>query len=647
MELNEQQRSAAEYSGKAKNVLVIAGAGCGKTRTIAARAISLIKSGCDAAKILMMTFTNRGAKEMKSRIKGEIGAASANMQIGTFHSFCLKVMSQIPNSFEVNGLNIIDSDDQILLMKNIKGSFVKKKFMSAYPTPRELLNYYSYSVNSCLRPVDYLSQNTDLDEDAILTCCKIFEGYQKAKQSRGYLDYDDLLVYYTAALEKKVELRKDITGLYNEVLVDEMQDTNPLQFKLLKQFSDNGVRLFCVGDPAQSIYKFRGAEFKHVYEFDAIFGNSETLNLSLNYRSNQEILDVANWLLAQSPLNYANILKSWKGKSVLGRPVLVDFEGVRGESDWVSNEILERADKNIQFKNIMVLVRSQYYGKFIETDFIRKKIPYYYIGGTSIIRSAHVKDVLSLLRIVRNKEDDLAWMRFLTLWNRIGERTAEKIIGEINSNSGGIVRILHNNLGKRHDAMLAYERTDSNKNSAAACVSVAVSALVPVLKTRYDRWDTRARDLTLLTMVAQKYESLSRLIDDFTLEPMTNSAIETTVDKIDDKVVLATVHSAKGMEASVCFVVGAAPGNYPHFKSLGNIDSEEEERRVLYVAITRAKDELFITRAMDGRNTFGVVKSSAEGEEYFLSDIPGDLVEIKAPEGGAQKGGIKSLKDKY
>lgn len=356
MELNEQQKNAVTYAGEAKNILITAGAGCGKTRTIIARAIHLVQSGTDASRILMLTFTNRAAREMTSRLKSELGPVSSQIQTGTFHSFCLKIMSKVPKSFGISGLNIIDADDQNSLMALIRARFINKRekeFNKEFPRPAELIRYYSYSRNTCQDPTAYLVSNTDLNDQIIEMCATIFRQYQKEKDIKGYLDYDDLLEQFTNALKEKPDLRKAVTTLFEEVLVDEMQDTNPLQFGIMRQFSKEGVRLFCVGDPAQSIYKFRGAEFQHVHQFDKIFGNSTVIPLSLNYRSYQEILDLSNWLLGRSPIDYKHQLKANRGKGGV-LPSICDFDSKQDEASWIADTIQERKAKDIRYKDIMV-----------------------------------------------------------------------------------------------------------------------------------------------------------------------------------------------------------------------------------------------------------------------------------------------------
>jgi len=633
IKLNPQQKAAAQYAGRVQNLLIVAGAGCGKTRTIIARASHLIRSGIDASRILMMTFTNRAAREMKNRLKSNVGPLSEKVQAGTFHAFCLKVMRKVPKSFEIQGLNIIDVDDQNALMSLVRSRVLgqkEKKLKKLVPKASELIRYYSYSRNTCQAPAEYLRQHTDIDESYIRLCSDMFAEYQKMKMKRGYLDFDDLLEVFGNILGQKPGLRKDLARLFEECLVDEMQDTNPLQFKILQQFSREGVRLFCVGDPAQSIYRFRGAKFEHVYLFGEFFPNSETLMLSKNYRSWQEILDLSNWLLGRSPLDYKNRLVAHRGGA--GKlPELIDFDNPLEEAGWIADKIMERYESDIRYRDMMVLVRTAYDAKPIEAEFIQREIPYVFIGGTSLMKSAHVRDVLALLRIVRNLNDDLAWLRYLQLWSGIGPKTAEKIVSNIIApQTKNVIDVLKLRLGSDHPGLVGYMNLLDPSYRPQKLVKSATRTLSPILETRYDRWQFRQKDLELLATVAERYKSLVEFIDAFTLEPMTNSELDRL--EAEDVVTLSTIHSAKGTEASVCFVAGAKQGTYPHVRSFGDIESEEEERRILYVAMTRAKNELFITRSSDHRGGFWVANTPTKGEEYFLADVPQNLVAHKIKE---------------
>jgi len=628
IELNDQQRQAAEYNGSAKNILVTAGAGCGKTRTIIGRAIQLIKTGSDASKILMMTFTNRAADAMKTRLKAELGSEASRIQASTFHSFCLRMMRKYPKKFNAEAISIIDEDDQQSLMGIVRKRYIskhEKELNRAFPKSEKLILMYSYSRNTCQDPHQYLQSIAEIDDQFKEIICKIFDEYQNAKNIRGYQDYDDLLEIVASSLTAKPGLRRVIAKQYDEILVDEMQDTNSLQFKILKHFSAEGVRLFCVGDPAQSIYKFRGAEFRHVYEFHDIFGNSTTIPLSKNYRSYQEILDVPNWLLEKSPLDYNSNLVAHRKESG-NLPLLIDFNRKFAEASWIAGKVLERRESDMKYRDMMVLVRSGSDAGPIEAEFLRREIPYYFIGGTSITKTAHVRDVLSLLRVARNKNDELAWMRYLRLWPRIGEKTAEKVVNNFYENTHtSVIDILQKCIGSDNKAITAYRATARKVLfSPKLCVNTAIKFLTPLIEEKYDKRESRLQDLKLLSTVSGRYESLDSFIDDFTLEPMTSTQIKKPEN--NDAVLIITVHSAKGTEAPICFVANASPGVYPHSRSFGVLNDEEEERRVLYVALTRAKNELYITRSNENNSSFNLVHNLTEGEGYFLANVPDELV---------------------
>lgn len=625
MELNQQQLAAVSYSGPKRNIVVNAGAGSGKTRTIIARAAHLIKEGVPAHRILIMTFTNRAAQELKHRLSHEIGPTAQAVQAGTFHAFCLKVMSRLPKSFGINGLTVIDADDQDNLMAIVRkaqlNGFTGPK--RTFPTSGQLLSYVSYSRNTLKDAKWYLSNQTDLDEKQQQICLAIFSEYQKKKEERGYLDYDDLLIKFDEALVLKPELRRDICNLFDEVLVDEMQDTNPIQFNILKHFAKEERRLFCVGDPAQSIYRFRGAEFSNMMEFEQNVGESVTFTLDLNYRSYQEILDVANWLLSSSKLKYPCNLRSSRGQS--GQLVkLEDFENQYDECTWIADKVIEYHEMRTPLSDIMVLYRSSYEAKTLEAELIKRKIPYRFIGGLVLTKSAHVRDIFSLLRLVRSKSDDLAWMRYLQLYPRIGEATAQRIVDRLYE-GGATMETLTQCLGVDHPGIAALEAVERNSSTPAKCISVAIEQLSPILCELYDHWAQRLADLRLLENAAKSYHSLGQFIDDFTLEPMHVSQLEK--DEVDDALTLITVHSAKGTEAPICFIASAVPSQYPHSRSLGDEAAEEEERRVLYVACTRAKNELIFTRYSRQRNTMWVDSSPAKSQAYFLESIPSEFVE--------------------
>lgn len=625
MNLNTEQQLAAHYQGEAKHLLVLAGAGTGKTRTIIGRILFLIRQGVPAERLLMLTFTRRSAKEMLLRLNSEVGKVSEKITAGTFHHFCLQVMRRVPKAFNVQDRSVIDRDDAQSLLQMIRGETLKKGEKKEFPKAATLLNYISYAKNCCLKLEDYLEQFTDLDENTLNRCAEIANQYEQRKQQRNYLDYDDILHLFVQGVEKNADLCKKIAGLYQHILVDEMQDTNPLQWRILQALST--AQLFCVGDDAQSIYAFRGADFRNVHEFESRLPHATTLKLQENYRSTQEILDVANWLLQQSPLQYDKELLAHRGRGL--KPWLMDFDSKFDEAEWIASDLQQRNDDGSLWQDHMVLVRSAWSAKTLEGALIDRNIPYRFIGGTSLLEAAHVKDLLALCRASLSAYDELAWMRYLKSWPRIGDATAAKLVQQLIQldPADNPIQLLEEKLSKREDIRQGIALIQQYRNEPTMALKVGAEHLAKTLEQKYDRWESRAADLRLLADLASRYKDLLGFVEAYTLDPVSNSEAEKA--KQDECVTLITVHSAKGTEAPVCYCLGVQPGMYPHVRSLGDEVAEEEERRILYVALTRAQNELIITRSGDDNRTLfhgGSFAHSARSS-YFLEYLPTTLVE--------------------
>lgn len=625
MELNQEQLAAAHYKGNAQHLLVLAGAGTGKTRTIIARVAHLVQSGVPAQRILLLTFTRRAAKEMLSRLGSDLGPVTQSITAGTFHHFCLQIMRRIPKSFGVEDRTIIDRDDAQSLVQLIRGELIEKKEQKEFPKAAALLNYFSYAKNSDLELKHYLEQFTQLPEEQIERALTIALQYEARKKERGYLDYDDILHLFVSGLEQNQELKKRISGLFQHILVDEMQDTNPLQWKILHALSN--AHLFCVGDDAQSIYAFRGADFKNVHEFTKRLDNAQVLKLQENYRSTQEILEVANWLLDESPIDYSKQLTAFRGKGL--KPKLVDFESKYDEARWIAEDLLNRHEAGDAWSNHMVLVRSAWSAKTLEGALIDSSIPYRFIGGTSLLEAAHVKDVLSLCRCALNKKDELGWIRYLKCWPRIGDATAAKLVECLSSADPAedAVEILSGQLKNREDVLEGIRLVQTYKEDPAKTIHLVSDHMEGILSKKYDRWESRSGDLQLLSDLAERYNHVTEFVETYTLDPISNSSAE-RMDE-EDTVTVITVHSAKGTEAPVCYCLGVQPGMYPHIRSAGDEEAEEEERRILYVALTRAQNELIITRSGDESRTVMHGGSFVHNAttSYFLEYLPIEMVE--------------------
>lgn len=618
MQLNKNQRIAAQYDDT--HILVLAGAGTGKTLTIMARAAHLIQKGVDPGRILLLTFTRRAARDMTDRLYLSIGNAARDVLAGTFHHFCLLTMRRMTKDFGIQDFTVIDREDQTDLMKLVRADFLKKRVV--FPQAAELIKIYSYARNTNVGPMKYLNKHTDYEADVREKILTIFKEYDKRKDANGYLDYDDILQRFAVKLHDDAAINEKLRRLYDYILVDEMQDTNPLQWLILDALKDP-AKLFCVGDDAQSIYAFRGADFKNVHSFKNRVPGAVVLRLEDNYRSAQEILDLSNWLLKESPLKYNKNLKAKRGSGP--KPFFVELETEFDEAKWIADDLIKRHETGAPWNDHMVLTRTAWTSRTLEAILVEKNIPYVFIGGVSLLQAAHVKDLLCLVRSAMSHNDELAWIRYLTLWPKIGDITASRAIAAMKaaSNPAEAVQLMKSHFSSGQKIAEGPELIQKYMHDPAKALKAGARFLDPVLSKRYNRWISRQKDFGLLIKLAEKYRSLLQFLETYTLDPI--STTQATRSEGKDAVTLITIHSAKGTESPVCYIIRAEPGMYPYIRSLGDEDEEEEERRILYVAMTRAKDELILTRtgSRRGRTVF----HGGTAGPYFLSTLPDNLVE--------------------
>ncbi len=614
MELNLQQKAAAEYSGE-NHILVLAGAGTGKTRTIIGRVAYLLETGVKPWRILLMTFTRRAAGEMIERLSGLVGDASRSISAGTFHHFSLYTMRRMPNDFNIGKATVIDRDDQVQLVRLIRDGYKRKK--GVVPRAAEVVNLYSYARNT-VQPLDaYLDKHSDYDDETIKMICDMAREYERRKQLNLYLDYDDILFRFADVLQENREVRERLKGGYDHILVDEMQDTNPLQWRILELLKDP-PRLFCVGDDAQSIYAFRGADFRNVHSFTERVAQSEVLRLEENYRSVQGVLDFSNQLLENSSIRYGKKLRAYRKDP--GKPRFMIFYSDMAEARYIASDLVQRHKNGARWSDHMILTRTGYAARTLESFMVEKKIPYRFIGGASLLQAAHVKDLICLLRSAMNHRDELAWTRYLKMFPKIGDVTAGKMIAAMKDceTTAAALETLSKANPSRKELIGNVNSVAGALESPAEAIKIASDVLTPLLKNRYDNWKRRSNDFKLLKRMAEGHESMAGFIEAYTLEPISTSMAERDGD--EDAVTLITVHSAKGTEAKVCYLIRVEPGMYPHSRSIGSIDDEEEERRILYVAMTRAMDDLILTRTMG--------KWDVDDSSFFFNELDETMVDV-------------------
>lgn len=622
-ELNPQQKQAA--TTKNKHSLVLAGAGCGKTKTIVARAAYLIDQGIPANQIQILTFTRRSASEIVARVELALGDQARGLRASTFHTFCMYLLRRAPKAFGLDQFSIIDRDDQLMLFRLIRGKDDKKN-PNALPKPQQLCDLYSFARNT--RQKLSLALEKQLPEfleykDQI---AEIMKEYESRKRTRSFLDYDDILAVVASALAQSEGLVEYVASLCQYMLVDEMQDTNPLQWAILEPLKEK-TSLFCVGDDAQSIYGFRGADFENIHHFKDRVPDAEIFKLEKNYRSTQEILDLSNWLLEQSPIYYDKKLEAYRGDGL--KPRMHVFPNEFDEAKWIAIDIKERhLLEGSSWNDHMVLVRSAFAARHIEAAFIQANVPYRFIGGMKLLETAHVKDLLSLLRVIANPLDDIAWMRFLTLWNGVGDVGASKLAQQLllDPDIEKITEKLEK-FGRIPDhTLLIMKQMSVLKTEVEACVRLGVEAILNQLEENYAKkdWHKRVGDFDLVKQLASKHSQLSEFLEEYVLDPISISEIERQSQ--DDVVTLITIHSAKGTEQKVCYVANVSAGQYPHARAQGDFDEVEEERRVLYVALTRAQNELILTK--QNLNFWAHRQTDEQGREiesYFFNDLTRNL----------------------
>lgn len=632
--LNEQQLAAARYEGR--NLLVLAGAGTGKTRTIIARARHLLESGVSPGRILILSFTRKSAKEIVDRLQSALPKRSDELKGQTFHSWCMEMIERNPGVFAFGKFTVMDEDDRLSAFKLVCG----RNFKAAnFIKPEQLADVYSYAVNACCNLSTSLQRqlfNGRTDQstrNAILSKRPVYENairkYIEFKRQHRYLDYDDILQRVAAGLRKNPEAAEHLAAHYDHILIDEMQDTNPLQYRLLESFWGR-CSLFCVGDDAQSIYGFRGADFQSVHTFTKVVPDADVMRLTLNYRSTQPILDFANWVLRRSPLNYDKDLVAARGKGEM--PLLIHY----GQEWDQARDIVMRIRDSIglqgcKYSDNMVLSRSNHGMRAVEACLIETGIPYVVFGGTSLMKSAHVRDVVSAMRIVANPRDELAWMRYLKLFEGVGDITAAKIINVLleKDTLQQCLESLIIDFRLPAEAATTLQAINDLQREVDKAIKAAFEGLEKILSHIYkEDWSKRSRDLPILQKIGASADSIASFLAEYVLDPSLETGRKEE-GHADDYVTLTTIHSAKGLEAANCYLLNVSYSAYPSPKAVEQGEEAiEEDRRCLYVALTRAKDRLFIYRSVLATRVNDPEAGAEQSRLYFLNDLPTSLYEF-------------------
>lgn len=645
--LNPQQL-AAVTAGEGPS-LVIAGAGSGKTRTLVYRVAYLIDSGVDPSNILLLTFTRKSAQEMLQRAGELIGARSERVCGGTFHSVANLLLRRYGRSVGVEpGFTILDrgdAEDLIALCRSQLGLNEKDK---RFPRKGTIMEMISKSENT-LRPLEEII----LDEfghfaDHIEDLARLQKAYQAAKRQKQLLDYDDLLVMLRQLLLMDEQARATISRQFRYTLVDEYQDTNRLQAEVVRNLAATHNNVMVVGDDSQSIYAFRGATFKNIMDFPALFPGTQIYKLEENYRSTQPILNLANCIIDEAAEKYTKRLFTRKIDGPL--PSLVEASGENAQSRFIAQKILELREEGVPLSEVAVLFRSSFHSFDLEIELSRKGLPFIKRGGVKFIETAHVKDLLAHVRVVANPLDTVSWNRVLMLVEGVGPKKAQDLLSAI-MKGGQPFEVLRSVTGRSGQGLKNLANTLESLSgleapSPAEQVNHIYEYYLPILKEQYDDYPKRTRDLDHLHTIAEGYPELDAFLADLALEPPDGSAVDVEApDWDDERLVLSTIHSAKGLEWQAVFVIWVVDGKFPSVYSFVTDDELEEERRLFYVSVTRAKRHLFLTYPINVYDkTSGMLLSKPS---RFLDHVSPDLFETLAlvEEGG--RGDWDRYRDPY
>ncbi|GMQ82018.1 MAG: ATP-dependent helicase [Rhodothermia bacterium] len=638
-ELNTQQHSAAT-AGRGP-VLVVAGAGTGKTRTLVYRVAYLVETGTPPEQIVLLTFTRRASREMISRASILLDGRCQNVRGGTFHSFCLSILRQhAPKIGFPNNFTIMDSTDSADVVDVVRSGLSIKKTRRRLPRKRTIQSIISGVRNRDTTIQEYVELKYPQFVEYIDVFVDISDEYARYKRSHGLMDYDDLLLHSLFLLEEHEDIRKRVAGRCRHVLVDEYQDTNQTQAALVRAFSSEHGNIMVVGDDAQSIYQFRGADFRNILSFPQQFPQTVTLKLEHNYRSTQRILDLANHVIATARHKFEKKLFTDKEGGEL--PVLVQAADNRFESRFVTQQILELRENGIPLNQIAVLFRNGFNSYDLEVELNRCGIPFVKYGGMKLSEAAHIKDVLAHLKVLENPLDSVSWNRILQLLEGVGPKTAHRIIEWTESGAHDAFQLDETRFSPRYIESLralfdVLRRVLDEKRSITKQLERIVAYYEPILKrVHYDDHPKRLQDLEHFIGIAESFPDRATLLSSLALDPIELTAIDTEPIQDDEPpLILSTIHSAKGLEFDTVFLIHALDGILPSAYSVDDSDALDEELRLLYVAVTRAAVRLFISYpTLQYRRYEGRFFASPS---RFLDNIPaslldeGSIVEEAAP----------------
>ncbi|HKQ05153.1 MAG TPA: ATP-dependent helicase [Blastocatellia bacterium] len=641
-DLNTEQYAVVTAGGGP--LLVIAGAGSGKTRTVTYRVARLIEMGVPPARVLLVTFTNKAAREMLHRVETLLQTDSRKVWGGTFHSIANRILRRHAESagYQQN-FTILDAEDaKDLIESSIQEAGIDAK-ARRFPKPEVVADIISFANNRDLPIRDCIVANYPHFEPLATQIERVDRIFQARKVERNTMDYDDLLMNWKRLLTEKPEIGDYWANNFEYILVDEYQDTNKIQAEIVDLLAVKHRNIMVVGDDAQSIFGWRGAHFANIYTFKERYPDAQEFHLEMNYRSRPEIVLLANAAIRNNRRQFPKNLHAVR-ESAGQSPALVPTSDGDQQAAFVAGRILELRDEGVPLDEIAVLYRSHWHALELQLELVRRDIPYVVRSGVRFFEQAHIKDVISYLRIVVNPHDELAWKRVLKLIPKVGNATANRIWERIAYTQEPLALIRRSDFDAQPRSAAGWQAfvkligqlvSPEYLNRPAEQIALILqSGYEEHLENTYENSDLRAEDLRQMSNYAARFSSTEEFLSELALvnterfgtpQGTTGEDVVAGGDE-DEKLVLSSIHQAKGLEWRVVFLIWAADGKFPSARSLRDPESEEEERRLFYVAVTRARDELYVCYPLvvtDYSRQTVIQKPSR-----FITEVPRELFEV-------------------
>lgn len=641
-ELNPQQYAAV--TAQPGPALVIAGAGSGKTRTLTYRVAYLIENGIPPSNILLLTFTNKAAREMIERVTALLPNDTSGLWSGTFHSIGNRILRRNPVEAGFRaGFSIMDREDQQDMLDSVIVSAGVDPKEKRFPKGQVLADIYSYALNTGLSLEEVLAGKYPYFLELIEKVTEVKHLYEKRKKSANALDFDDLLEKPLRMLQQHPELASYYQSQFQFILVDEYQDTNRLQGEFIDVLAAYHKNVMVVGDDAQSIYSWRGANFQNILDFPQHYADAQVYKIETNYRSVPEILEVANAAIACNARQFKKQLQPVRASSSV-KPALVPLGDGNQQAQFVVQRILELRDEGHDLKEIAILYRAHFHSMELQMELTRHGVPFQITSGLRFFEQAHIKDVAAFLKFVTNPRDEVAFKRMVRLLPGIGSRSAEQLWIEMEKHLqptppeavhpvafGELLRGMRvPSKSRKAWEQLSHTLDEISSGDQPLLPSQMIQSVVEAvyedyMRANFTNYEQRREDLQVLQNYSREFKTSYEFLDQLALSASLDNEAGVRANDDDEAVNLSTVHQAKGLEWKTVFVIYLSDGMFPAARSLDFGENIEEERRLFYVAVTRAMDELYLAYPLIRQNA-GTAER-LQRPSRFLEEVPRELME--------------------